>query len=352
MGKRLLCLLVICLLPGLVHAGGGMFDARIKVESQASGERDDATREGLRGILVRMTGLEVPEEHPELSSLLGDPGRYVQQYGYDDGDDDDLKLVVRFDGPAIQGRLVEAEVPIWPAEARPRTIAWIAVDRGGDRRILGGDQEQELQAALRQAGRTSGLPLLFPLLDLEDQRAVSSSDIWGGFRSPVLEASERYDAEAVLIGRVGRRGDGWRARWSLYWDGDSHDWTVEMEDLDKELSQGVHRGVMQLAGVYAEIPDPDSVGRLTVRVQDVGDLHTYGRVERYLRGLRDVEEVEPVRVSDHGIDFRVRVQGLSDRTLERIRSGRVLAEVDEVAEDDDAEEGGVRPDYVFRLRES
>lgn len=353
MGKRFALLVLLCLAPVLVQGANSMFDARVAVESQSATERDEATREGLRGILVRLTGVEVPEQHPGLSSLLSDPGRFVQQYGYDDVDDD-LELVVRFDGPALQSRLVEEEIPIWAVDARPRTVAWVAVDRGGDRRILGGDEGEGLQETLRRAGRASGLPLLFPLMDLEDQRAVSSSDIWGSFRGPIMDASERYDAEAVLVGRIARRGDGWRARWSLFWDGDAHEWTVEADGLDASLSQGVHQGVTRLASAYARVPDPDDVGRFTLQVRDVTDLRSYAEVERYLRDLRDVEAVEPVRVSDHGVEFRLRIQGLSDRTLERLRSGRVLTEVEDVQQDGEGEAGdsAVRPDYVFRLRDS
>ncbi len=348
MGKRLLCLLLLCLFPALGHGASSMFDARVAVDSQATDERRDATREGLRGILVRLTGLEVPEQHPELSSLLGDSGRFVQQYGFDDTDDG-LELVVRFDGPAIQSRLVEVEVPIWSVDARPRTVAWVAVDRGGDRRILGGDESTDLQDALRRAAQSAGLPLLFPLMDLEDQRAVSSSDIWGGFREPILEAAERYDAEAVLVGRVSRRGDGWRTRWSMFWDGDSHDWTVEAPELEAGLADAVSQGVTQLASLYARVPDPDAVGSFTLRVRDINDLRGYGDVTRYLRGLRDVETVEPVRIGEREVDFRMRVQGLTDRTLEHLRSGRPLTEVEDASGDDNGDDDALRPDYLFRF---
>ena len=348
MAKRLLCLLFLCLLPAAGHGASSMFDARVVVDSQSTGEREDATREGLRGILVRLTGLEVPEQHPELSSLLGDPGRFVQRYGYDDTDDG-LELMVRFDGPAIQSRLVEAEVPIWSVDARPRTIAWVAVDRGGDRRILGGDESRDLQDALRRASRAAGLPLLFPLMDLEDQRAVSSSDIWGGFRGPIVDASERYDAEAVLVGRISRRGDDWRMRWSMFWEGDSHEWTVEAPEIRAGLANAVSQGVTQLASLHARVPDPDAVGSFTLRVQDINDLRGYGDVARYLGGLRDVEAVEPVRVGEREVDFHLRIQGLTDRTLERLRSGRMLSEVEDAGEGDDADGDAVRPDYLFRF---
>ena len=348
MGKRLLCLLLLCLFPALGFGASSMFDARVAVHSQSADERDDATREGLRGILVRLTGLEVPEQHPELSSLLGDPGRFVQRYGFDDTDDG-LELMVRFDGPAIQGRLVEAEVPIWSVDARPRTIAWVAMDRGGDRRILGGDESGDLQDVLRRASRTAGLPLLFPLMDLEDQRAVSSSDIWGGFRGPVVDASERYDAEAVLVGRVARRGDGWRMRWAMFWEGDSHEWTVEAPDLEAGLADAVNQGVTQLASLHARVPDPDAVGSFTLRVQDINDLRGYGEVAQYLAGLRDVDAVEPVRVGEREVDFRLRIQGLTDRTLERLRSGRMLTEVEDASGNDDADGDALRPDYLFRF---
>src|SRR5258706_5789879 len=47
-----------------------------------------------------------------------------------------------------------------------------------------------------------GLPVTLPLLDVQDLRAVTFADVWGGFEDRVAAASVRYRADALLIGRV------------------------------------------------------------------------------------------------------------------------------------------------------
>ncbi|SEO67349.1 DUF2066 domain-containing protein [Aquisalimonas asiatica] len=353
MGYRKWLPLLLLLLPGLSLAGTGLFDARMEVDSESSAERDEATRDGLETILTRLTGRENPGDDEALAEVLDQANRYVQQYGYDAGDDDGLLLRVRYDGRALQRELVEQEIPLWPREQRPRTLAWVVVDQGGSRRILGGDESPDLQDALRDAGARTGLPLLFPLMDLEDQQAIRASEIWGGFREPVESASERYDADAVLVGRVSQRGQGWRGRWVLYWEGESHSWTMDDDSAPGVLDVGLEIGMTRLAEYYAVIPEDGEVGRLTVRVRDIGGLDSYGRVERYLRDLSGVEAVDAVRMGGGAVDFRLTFQGLPERALQRMRSGSLLAE-QELDEGDgpDADEDGSRPDYIFRLNGS
>ena len=47
-----------------------------------------------------------------------------------------------------------------------------------------------------------GLPIAWPLLDLQDLNAVTCTDVWGGFEDEIVAASARYRSDAVLIGKV------------------------------------------------------------------------------------------------------------------------------------------------------
>ena len=108
-------------------------------------------------------------------------------------------------------------MPVWGPE-RPLTLVWIAVDDGvGGRALLGANeaaqfgtpttpQRAELLTTVRAdvvaAADERGLPIAWPLLDLEDLNAVTFTDVWGGFDDRIVAASTRYRADAVLIGRV------------------------------------------------------------------------------------------------------------------------------------------------------
>ena len=108
-------------------------------------------------------------------------------------------------------------MPVWGPE-RPLTLLWVAVDDGvGGRALLGANETTELGApttpqmtalltTVREeivaAADERGLPIAWPLLDLEDLNAVTFTDVWGGFEDRIVAASTRYRADAVLIGRV------------------------------------------------------------------------------------------------------------------------------------------------------
>ena len=55
---------------------------------------------------------------------------------------------------------------------------------------------------LASNGLARGLPLIFPIMDLEDQLTVDDGLIWGRFGKELLQASERYNANCLLIGRL------------------------------------------------------------------------------------------------------------------------------------------------------
>lgn len=334
----------------------GLYDARVAVDSQSDSEQAQGTRDGLSRVLVRLTGLPDVAEQADVRELLQRADRYVQQFGYstesDDGDDDaeQLYLSIRFDGQALLRDLAERDVPVWVEADRPRVLVWLAVDRSGDRALVGGETELGIQQTMRQHAADDGLPILFPLQDLEDQQRVTSSDIWGGFRDPVLRASERYRADVVLVGRVERRGEGFGARWLLLRDGDVQDWADTGDSLDSVLATGTRGSAERLARDLARRPGERVVGDYTLRIDDVSSLESFGFIRRLLVDTSGVNSVDVIRADARSLYVRVQLEGDSERLirdlertgrLERIRAG----EGDETPDDT-----APNVDLAFRLR--
>src|SRR5690606_12687559 len=127
----------------------------------------------------------------------------------------------------------------WGAD-RPLTLVWIAVDWGqGEREIVASDDLDRAAAEARSIDRNRllreriqdvalerGLPIAFPLLDAEELELVSFSDIWGGFNDRLLEASRRYGADSILVGRV-RADTAERNRWSYFFGGERRERSEE-----------------------------------------------------------------------------------------------------------------------------
>ena len=211
----LLCLLMALPLAGAQAATQDLFDAEVAVPNQTSGVRTRATGEALKEVLVRVAGQEAVLQTAPAKQMLKEPDALVQQYRYfnEPGSEPPLlKLWVRFDGEAIRRALQQQGVTYWGAE-RPDTLVWLAVEDRGKRYVVSADDGTDVQRQIALAAKQRGLPIVFPLMDLEDQSQVRFSDIWGGFFENVMTASKRYNPQAVLVGRLNRSpSGGWSSR--------------------------------------------------------------------------------------------------------------------------------------------
>lgn len=296
-----------------------------------------AFREALAEVLVKVSGQRDIARDPALRALLGEASGLVQQYQLVERDE----VRVDFDGEALVRALDAADVPVWPAQ-RPVTAIWLAYDQGdGERRILEagadaalpvagpGDSPERAAAATRtpaeirqtmvDAARRRGVPVVLPLLDGQDLGTVTVSDIWGDFSGPVLEASARYAAEAVLLGRARLFPmEPERVTWTLLlgeerlvWEGDL---TAGPEGLADRLAerQAARRSAIQAVRVV---------------VGDVASFADYGRISAYLRSLGGVESSAVEELSDDAVLFRLTVRGGVSRLTAAIASGGVLEPV-------------------------
>ena len=77
---------------------------------------------------------------------------------------------------------------------------------------------------MRERAESRGVPVYFPVWDLEDSSRVTVSEIWGRFLDQIEAASERYSPDKLLVVRVEKRYAGqWHVDWSY---GDQGEWRV------------------------------------------------------------------------------------------------------------------------------
>jgi hypothetical protein len=210
------------------------------------------------------------------------------------------------------------------------TIVWIGIDRGqGDREMVAAseqvrlpddagliDRNRLLRERMEDVARLRGIPLMFPLLDTEDLENIGFSDLWGGFDDPLLQASLRYQAESVLVGRI-RPESAVEARWTWYHAGARTGWTGEPEDL-------VHRLADALAAQYA-LTGREPVDTIRLTISGINSVSAYGKVEQLMAGLRGVETVNLESVEGDRIVYELQVLGGIDR-LQRALAGNTQLE--------------------------
>ena len=276
---------------------------------------------------MRVAGDQSALSGEPAKALLAEPGRLVQQYRYFSEQSvtpPELKLWVRFDGDAIRRSLKQQGMSVWASE-RPDTLVWLAVEDRGQRYIVSADGTSDVHRQIMLAARQRGLPILFPLMDLEDQSQARFSDLWGGFFERVLAASERYSPPAVLIGRLNRSpSGGWSSRWYLDVLGRSNEWS----DSHRQLQELARAGIDDVADILASRYAVDGSGRggntLSISVNGIETLAAYARINRYLSSLSSVSNVQVGLLTPAGVDYTLRADGSLEDLTRTVSIGTVL----------------------------
>lgn len=301
-----------------------LYTVQVPLDPENPAARPDAHRSALNLVLVRITGDQAAANSPLLAELFPDPSRYVLQFR----PGEDNSLWVSLDGAAIENVLRRAGQTVWSNE-RPLTLVWLAVDWGqGVREIVSADdsdrspaeqrsidRNRQLRDRLEEAAAFRGVPVAFPLMDTEDLGNVSFSDIWGGFDERVLQASERYGAEAVLIGRV-RPTAAQPYRWTWHFGNDVQEFSGEPAQVVDQLANSL---VVQFA-VAGNVP----LETVSLTISGVDSLVAYGEVQRIISGLSPVETFSIEAVSGDRIRFMVQVYGGAERLSQALQTSRRL----------------------------
>lgn len=303
----------------------GLYESRLEVDSQSREERQDALRKAFEQVLIKVSGHRAVLQKPEVRSELDRHTNYLVQYSYSN-ESGRLYLRAQFDENSIESLLRRADATYWNPR-RPNIMFWIAADATGLVQLVGRDDDNSMLQALREQADWRALPISFPLLDLTDRMEVSPSDVWGRFDAPVLEASQRYQADGVVMLRLqpitnndsgSELQQSWRAQWTLLVGNSRRHGQNQAESLD-ELGRMVADEVTErVAGEYAVTFGEASEGDFTIRVTNLLSLESLLEVEALLGRLGAVERVTLTRYHQGTAEFKLRLLGEMSRALQAL----------------------------------
>jgi len=330
-----------CLLALLLVATGAraarlndLFQEEVDAAGRDAESRDVALQQALQSVLLRITGSAGQAGESTAEELLKQPGRFVEQYRYRQvpgpgpGAPERLRLWVQFDGVALEKGVRDLGLPFWGYE-RPDVLVWLAIDDRGSRYLVSEAAETDAAGSVLDAAARHGLPVTLPLMDLEDQRAVQFTDVWGGFVSSLESASQRYRPQVILLGKLGRSssGGGWRGDWNLLGVASNQSWTSHANNLDMAVQQGIAEASAWLVQKYAVVAGDESV--LSLVVEGITDLEDYARVQKYLASLTPVDRVQVAQVRQQEMEFNLKLNADERNLLQLIRLGKMLQPLDE-----------------------
>ncbi|WP_417222220.1 DUF2066 domain-containing protein [Amphritea sp.] len=315
-GLLLVMLLGLCTLTqaGMVK---GLYSAEMLVPEQLAQPSDEQLQQGLKAVLIKVSGRSNVMNKPAVVSALQQPSAWLNQFSYQAtqtpisaGDGREVlgqRLLLEFDQVLVERLLQQANLnPV--GSARPVVLVWLAEQRGAAPRDYVAP-ESEIYTQLTQQAQARGVPLDIPLFDLNDQTALDVSDLWGFFREPIEQASQRYQPDAILIGRLTQsHTGGWQTEWLLLQAGNARSIKPEgalSDQLQEVIDDTADTVLASLGAVHFNYVETG----LQLEVTNVADTEDYLQLLDYLRQLPPVEALRISGVQADRVQFRVEVQG-------------------------------------------
>ena len=297
-----------------------LYDVEVPVQSRATSERHNAFQQALITVLIRMTGDRNAAANTEVQTLLKEASRYVQQYRYNErnGDAPAYSLRIRFDGLALENALNDAGLPVWGKE-RPAVLVWLAVQQPDNRYWVGEESDGLARTSVEALAYQRGIPVIYPLLDVQDRQQVSIADVLGGFDETIRQASNRYQPDAILVARANASADGfWRVDWHLYFGDQALNWTSDGNQLSSALAVGMHQLADALSARMAVVSNSQQIFQVVLQVDGVRTLEDYARLDAYLADLgQQISAYRPYRLESGKANFLLDLRG-NPRDLQRL----------------------------------
>lgn len=298
-----------------------LYEASAPVADQTPETRDPALRRALQIVLFRVTGTHLLPPEAE-TNLLPRASTLVQSYGYETpASGQGLLLHARFDARAVNAALRTQNLPVWGAN-RPSHVVWIALrDDGQPRAVLDAAGIANRAATVAAVADARGLPFTFPAAD----ELASFNQVWAGNFPGIENASRRYNADIIVVGRVGKENGRWLGRWALINSaGGIEEWVGNADSLNQVLAAGIDELADREVQRFGS--QGNTAQELHLRVSGVDSLDAYGRVLGYLRGLNTVRSTQVESAEGDRLTLRLHVEGDPATVARLIGSGNVLRE--------------------------
>ena len=336
-------LALTCLLPGLTSAEvvRGLYEGQVVVNSEQEGERLAAQGQALRQVLGKLSGV-ARVSGPVVDAAVAEPQRYLQQFSYRRSEDPSapLALWASFEVAAVDALLREARLPVWSGQ-RPAVLVWLALASSESIELLTPDSAASAEPILPALNRRAwerGIPITYPLLDLEDRVRIQAADVWQLDTDKIAAASVRYGAGVALVGRVEATGIGaWIARWSMIESGSESQWTTQGLSAAATVPDALDEVANRLSAKYAVLSASDADGgdSIDVRVTGVRTLNDYARALDYLSGLDQISALVMRAARRDELRLSMQVRGGSEG-LQRVTAFSDVLRVESTAQHDSA----------------
>ncbi len=331
MKKLLLCSIILFILSlsnAFAVKVSSLYQAEVPVASQTEDLKQQAVEDGFQQVLIKLTGNPQIASNPVIRSSLQRADYYVQEYSYmaPTPDASEYMLQVRYDADDVNRLLKHAGASFW-GESRPLLLVWLTVrNDANDVEIVASEAPGGEYAAMKQQSRKFGIPLIFPMMDMDDINKVSVDDVSHMNVSLLSEAAKRYSPDAILIGNIqtSKAGAGVQGKWRLVLGDTNWDWSTADKSMPDDMATIMNFVSQTLAKNYIVKSANTQSQILKLQVSNVFERNDLALLMQYLKQITPVERVDLAQVSGNVVALTVAVNGPVDGFLKNATIGQHL----------------------------
>lgn len=335
MHRLFIALILLSLTCGSYAAEvNNLYQAEMPVSSRDEQERATLAPLLLRQVMLKVVGNEAMLASADLEPVLSQAEQFMQKYEYqrrnlvavDLTQPDVLSLKLSFDASAVNQAIQNLNLPVW-GKIRPDVLTWIAVDIEGEQSLLGLETAPVgMFKLVSKAADQRGLPVVMPLMDLQDQSALRFSDISTADATAVKGASARYGTDVVLAAFITVKDDSASIDWQAWSDTVSEKWTTQGEPATA-IEQGIAKLTDMLALSYSQFADNDGQQqRLKLQISNVMGYADFSRLMAYLNQLSLITDIRVNNLDQQQLDLDIAFNGSMDILQRTLAVGRLLTE--------------------------
>lgn len=286
-----------------------LYSVELQVKDQSSTERQELFLQAFKQVLFKLTG-----DHKAFVIMQAKPAnnpidKYISSFSYIEEISGTLRLKIIFNETIINDWLKESNIT-YLDKNRPIVFVWLLEDKNNGFKLIEEDDQELMISKLEQLAAEQSIPLVLPLLDLDERTNVQVDDILNG--SPLIahDAATKYNADIVLIGKIMRVAGEWQAKWSILGTS-ATTWDTKGHTIDALYSQLMYtlRGHLINSYIMENKENSKSIDVVKIKIDGVDSIERYAKILEYLRGLTVVKLVKVMDVTNNNATFELNVNG-------------------------------------------
>ena len=270
--------------------------------------------DALKQVLVKVSGNSDITKSNETKQLLKRIQQMLSQYGYRSVDGDEYYSAL-FDRNKINQALKEMQQPIW-GDTRPTTLVWLINNNElvSDNFIK--DTTNPISLGIKQAELARGIRVQFPLMDLDDNLALSVSDVKGRFYDQVANASSRYERTHFVVAELQNiSSERWKLRWQLLQINgsaqqskilQSDEYVASKSSVTKQMVNGL---ADYYAGQYAVLSTDDGKFTQLFHVDGINSLTELSQLNNVLKNMLVISSYHVVVADGSMVSIEAKLKG-------------------------------------------